>query len=82
MYVDFAVKSSQFMKKRRILSNGNMYLHVDHTETQTYNPQVKNTELLFQISLKINLIESDCKKNTCLRGVFEPIHCSTSFPVK
>lgn len=39
-----------------------MYLHVDHTETQTYNPQVKNTELFFQISLKINLIESDCKK--------------------
>lgn len=31
--------------------------------------------------LLFNLIESDCKKkNTCLRGVFEPIHCS--FPVK
>lgn len=62
LYVDFAVKSSQFMKKRRILTNGNMYLHVDHTETPTYNRQIKNTELLFEISLKINLIESDCKK--------------------
>lgn len=60
LYVDFAVKSSQFMKKRRILNN--MYLHVDHTETPTYNRQIKNTELLFEISLKINLIESDCKK--------------------
>lgn len=79
LYVDFAVKSSEFMKKRRILTNGNMYLHVDHTETPTYNRQIKNTELLFEISLKINLIESDCKKkNTCLRGVFEPIHCSFS----
>lgn len=43
LYVDFAVKSSEFMKKRRILTNGNMYLHVDHTETPTYNRQIKNT---------------------------------------
>lgn len=61
LYVDFAVKSFQLMEKRRILKSRNtgMYLHVDHTETQTYNPHVKNAELLFQISLKVNLFKSD-----------------------